>query len=227
MKNKIDRLFQDKLARHATTPSLEAWEQVRTEISGESNLKVWIGIAASLILIGVSAALIFNNSESSSMEFSVSVTSNGPAPLADYQWNLPETITKVVEEEQPEKERLKEVSTEVRHESRTALAVIESENLVENNEESIENQLDIVPQPELIEGTALVKEKTIPRIVEEELLPQLQVQITYRASESPITTNEEKTKVGKLLAKARQIKPGEMLASIRETKNDFFNNKRN
>ena len=58
-------------------------------------------------------------------------------------------------------------------------------------------------------------------------LPQLQVQITYKADASPSVLEEDKTRVGKLLAKARQIRPGEMLASIRETKNDFFNGKKN
>ena len=42
-----------------------------------------------------------------------------------------------------------------------------------------------------------------------ESLPQLQVQITYKAGEQ-IETKQDKSKIGQLWAKAMQIKPGDV-----------------
>ena len=79
----------------------------------------------------------------------------------------------------------------------------------------------------LNEEVAIIVEESTTPIIQSESLPQLQVQITYLAGESSADLVEERTRVGKLWDRARQIKPGEMLASIRETKNDFFNAKKN
>ena len=223
MENKIDRLFQDKLARYEVTPTPQAWEKVKAELDGKGKPMIWLRIAASVALLMVSAFLILRSTESVPSESSTFVTPDHPMPLANFQWNLPEI--------EPRDEVKKEAKLAP---IKTKLVVKETLASVEETQKAIRSfdNLQTIPEMPLIIEIELEEAVAVLEVVNRvdnkvEALPQFQVQITYKASESPVELPEQKTKVGKLWAKARQIKPGEMLASMRETKNDFFSGKKN
>jgi len=218
MKNKLDRLFKGKLERHEAAPTPQAWGQVKGQIEEERKLKIWLSIAASIVLLAVSTFLIMRPSESIEVRSGTVVTPDYPMPLAEFEWNLPafEEAVEVKEEHKTTRVRSKFVTTE------TVAKVETPEEAIENT-----NTLEVIPEMPIIESEvqeaiAAVDLGTHEDTNPMEASPHFQVQITYQASEVPAEVVDEKTRVGKLFAKARQIKPGEMLASLRETKNDFF-----
>ena len=224
MKNKIDRLFQDKLARQTVDPTENAWEQVKAELDGESHRKVWFAIAASVTLLAVSAVLIFGSIRKNNIDATAGIHVDQPTPAAEFQWNLPEIEYKdeIIPEVINERPRIEPVIREMVAEVETSKEV-----LPEVIDSQIVSEMPVLTPLDIAETIVLANE--VKPDLEDQMtkLPQLQVQITYKADESPVVVEEDKTQVGKLLIRARQFKPGEMLASIRETKNDFFNGKKN
>ena len=229
MKNKVDRLFWDKLARHKVNPTENAWEQVKSKLDRQSHQKLWLGIAASVIILAMSTILVLKSSENLQTESSPNFLVDHPSPIAAFEWDLSEI-------EDVPKEKISEGENKKLGESNDAKPLVGEMFASMELPKDIEQEITDFPANEKLPllaplelTTTVVIEESIEPILDDELamLPQLRVQITYKADEEPSALKEDKTRVGKLLAKARQIKPGEMLASIRETKNDFFNGKKN
>lgn len=222
MGSDIDKLFQDKLARHETAPTRQAWDQVKTELGGKGKPIIWLRIAASVVLLAVSAFLIFR-SVRVPIESSVFVTLNQPTPLENFQWNLPEIEPKI---EETKEENLTSIQPK--------LVVKETFSITEETQETTESIADLQTMPETpmvietkFKEAVAVLETGSPTNNQVEALPKFRVQITYRASEFLVKSPKQKTKIGWLWAKSQQVNPGEMLVSMRQKKNDFFNGKKN
>ncbi|MCP4459995.1 MAG: hypothetical protein GY816_18525 [Cytophagales bacterium] len=224
MENKIDRLFQDKLARHEALPTPQAWEQVEANIKGNGKSTVWLSIAATVTLLAVSAFLIFKSNEGLQADSSASVTPDHPQPLAEFHWKLPGIEQK---SEINNKVRVAPIISKL--DTKEVFAEVElNEKVLDKVEEpQVIREMPVITPLDMKESVAVLEETNSTPDSISESLPQLQVQITYLAGESSTDETEEKTKVGKLWDRALQIKPGEMLASIRETKNEFFSGKKN
>ncbi|MEQ9232299.1 MAG: hypothetical protein RIF46_16580 [Cyclobacteriaceae bacterium] len=215
---KLDRFFQEKLARHETTPSNEAWNQISAELKGKKRPVVWMRVAAAILILAVSAvAVIQLNDNSTTTGEVVYINPDHPVKIETPVFELP--VFEKVETVPVEKK-----TTPARNQkSARQFAAVEKTSEPET--------IELLDAPEIhpIESMALI-EMPEPEIIEEvdeaALLPQLSVQITYIASSQPepdTLKTDDKTKMGKLIAKAREISPGDMIASIRETKNNFFN----
>jgi len=219
MENKLDRLFKEKLGRNEVSPTPQAWNQLKDVIGEQGKPKFWLSIAASVVLLAVSTLLILSPSESSEVRSGTVVTPDYPMPLAEFEWNLPafEEAVEVKEEDKTTRVRSKFETTETVAKVKTPKEAVEKTNNLEAIPELPTVESDVQ------EAIAVVDLKKHEGTNPMEASAHFQVQITYQASEVPAEVTDEKTRVGKLFAKARQIKPGEMLASLRETKNDFFN----
>lgn len=213
---KLDRLFQDKLARQEVSPSDDAWNQISSELNQEKRPVVWMRVAAAIVILAISAVVVvqLNNEPRTGVLAGINPTH----PVIEEQtWDFPE-----IKKTEPVKVEQKATLVK-RQPKQTQFAAVETRETV------IEQEVLELPELTPIQSVAII-EVSEPELSEEEILeetlPQLSVQITYIASHAPeqdTTKTDDKTKVGRLIAKAREISPGEMLASIRETKNNFFN----
>ena len=211
MENRIDRLFREKVARHEIQPSEEAWKAVNDKIGSRYNPMVWMRVAAAVVVLAVVGAVVFNtqdNPETNYTEFIASNTIDAPQEATQLEWKL-EFSEKIVEEETTKSNFAASVSkVEEKTEVEASIEILEAPTLASIDE------VDLTPSM-----TVGIWDMPV-----ETMIPQLDVQITYIASAEK---EDDKSKVGLWIEKARQLKPGEMLASIRESKNDFFNGKRN
>jgi hypothetical protein len=224
--HKLDRLFQDKLSRHEVDPSPQAWEAINAEIRKDNKPMVWLSIAASVALIATIGWLVMRNDQEVvlSGEFANHIFDQ-PSPQSPYEWNLPLSAEKQPAQQVEVKKVVKKKITVEREE------IPMMETLAQQNIEPM--MVEDLLQIESIGLDAMANITGEPMVVEEspldttpiQSLPGMGVQITYKASvPAPV---EEKSRIEKLWAKAKDIKPGDVLADLRETKNDFFNGKKN
>jgi hypothetical protein len=225
--HKIDRLFQDKLSRHEVDPSPQAWEAINAELKKDNKPFIWLSIAASVALVATIGWFVLKNEQVGEINVHAYATVDQPSLRNAYEWNLPLPAENSVV---PKQETKKVVKSEKA--KRTSEFVGKENVAVEvtapklNGDEVL---LDI--EPIGMDAMANIVEEPMV-VVESELdttpiqsLPGVSVQITYKAT--PSVPVEEKSRIERLWAKAKEIRPGEMLADIRETKNDFFNGKKN
>lgn len=219
--HKIDRLFQDKLSRHEVDPSPQAWEAINAELKKDNKPFFWLSIAASVaILATVGFLFTRKGQETLPMDYANHAVDQ-PTPQPQYQWNL--SI--------PEKEVQTEEAKPVKKYVPKVMKPSSKETLAKQVETSFD---EFMPEVESL-GLDAVADVVIEDVQDEEMLeldtapiqslPGVGVQITYKAT--PPAPVEEKSRIERLWAKAKEIKPGDVLADIRETKNDFFNGKRN
>lgn len=221
--HKIDRLFQDKLSRHEVDPSPQAWEAINAELKKDNKPMVWLSIAASVALIATIGWLMLRNDQEASPSGVQSyAAADQPSPQPTYEWNFELQAEKKPQQVETVKKTVKQVTPAVEKRPSEALAQQSNDQKIEEPLVEIESiGLDAMANLTEEPVTEEVQLDTTPI----QSLPGVSVQITYKAT--PPVKVEEKSRIEKLWAKAKEIRPGEVLADIRETKNDFFNGKKN
>lgn len=238
-KNKLDRLFEDKLSRHGVEPSAEAWQNVQAGLQKKSPM-LWVyRVAAAVVLIVLAVWIVRReDTQPNDTRLHAQQQQEVVAPLAQTTPTNPEVIA---DENQPEEKpevqdhqpRAQSVKKKLRPQAATSIAQVPVHQPVKEEDVRLP-----VLEPLRTEAVAEVIVDVQP--LDEALhldtepiqeLPGVKVQITYKAGgPDPLpgqSVEEEKSKLGRLWAKAKEIKPGEVLASVRETKNEFFDSKLN
>lgn len=224
--HKIDRLFQDKLSRHEVAPSPQAWEAINAELKKDNKPMVWLSIAASIALVATIGWLLMrNDQEVVSTGVQTYAAVDQPSPQAPHEWNL-----ELPTEKQLEVKPIEKVKKPVKQVKPVVEMDTMNETLAQQSVEQKQEDSFIEIESLGMDAMANLTEDTQPEMTELdttpiESLPGVSVQITYKAS--PPVKVEEKSRIERLWAKAKEIRPGEVLADIRETKNDFFNGKKN
>lgn len=189
--NKIDRSWKESLAEREVTPSANAWDKLSAQLDkhaeGEkkSNLKIWIGIAASLLIGGFSV-----------MHFISPSSGNHVMPTLE----LPSIERIVVAQEPTEMNRAenKEVIEQIISEApqkKGNLLKEKHRQLAKNN--IVEDTISTLkPESLKVVFTEPVVNKTAKRIVvsSEDLLNQVEGEIEVEYRESVIKKVFDKTK---------------------------------
>ncbi len=223
--NKIDRLFEDKLSRYEIDPSPAAWEAVHAQIdSNKRPVMIWYRVAAALAAIAVVAVLVLrkDTTEITSDQLA-NVQADYPQQMEPFTWDIPQPSIKVEESApvQPVRKQPRVVPASVDVPRNETLAQaptsLQKEELIETLELiELNADLDAMAHVQMADATEELETIQAP--------PGVSVQITYKAT--PPVMVDEKSKIEKLWAKAKDIRPGDVLGNIRETKNDFFNGKK-
>lgn len=95
--NAIDRLFSEKLERHKTTPSAEAWQRVEAGMTTQANPASWIRWAAILVPASVAAALWFSQPTSTGL----AQQPTQPTPAIQQNSEVTTPITEAPVQQQP------------------------------------------------------------------------------------------------------------------------------
>ncbi|MBV6646888.1 MAG: hypothetical protein KI790_15635 [Cyclobacteriaceae bacterium] len=208
--SKIDRIFRERTESYEVTPSTDAWLQVASQLEHKNKgLMLWRVAAAVLLL--VTAGLYTWHVSNSKTDVMLTAEVNHPQLEGELVWSLPALTNK-----QPT----------------TANKVIAIKKLNTPDKELSENLIaeagSTTQQPviELQSKTALVQEIFIDEIILDQLYGVENtptVKIRYYANITDQPEGKDKNTLGKLLAFAQQIKPGELLAGAREAKDDLFN----
>lgn len=223
---KLDQLFSERLSRMETTPSPAAWDQVQNQLGRKPRI-IWWSIAASVVLL-VSIVLMFRNeAEIPSSQFAEIQQPNDNS--GEVEMMMPES-DELAEKEVPAAEtplrqaefhEEKEVVDPMQPSALIRYLAVKSVEEVETRDLTIATkQAPVVARIE----SSLVPETNLE--MNSDLIgvgPQLDIQITYIASNVP----DDRSGIERLWARAKEIKPGEVWANIRDTKNDFLQGKRN
>jgi hypothetical protein len=223
--NKIDRLFEDKLSRYEIDPSPAAWEAVHAQIdSTKRPVMIWYSVAAAIAAVAVVAVLVLRNdtTELTSGQM-VSAQADYPKQMEPVTWDIPQPSSKV-EDSAPvqsvrKQPRVVPANADVPRNETLAQSTIslQKEELIETLELiELNADLDAMAHVNVLDTTEELETIQTP--------PGVSVQITYKAT--PPVMVDEKSKIEKLWAKARDIRPGDVLGNIRESKNEFFNGKK-
>lgn len=217
--NNIDRLFQDKLSRYEIAPTKGAWEAVQAQMATKQKPVMWYAVAAAVAVLALVTVLITRSADTLPTGAMAQGKVDHPVPEAPVQWTIPSTI----EEASVPVTKVQAVKTRRKASTRNEVALAQEEVTQQREETEVLNVADFNLPSETVaqveQGISTENEEAI------EALPGVSVQITYKST--PPVAAPQKSKIERLWAKARDLKPGEMLGSIRETKNDFFNGKKN
>ena len=223
MKNKeLDRFFQEKLARHELSPSPDAWAQVSGELSERKRPIVWMRIAAAVVVLALSGVLIYQFflHENTSSEKLVAGADYPPSIEGlEWTWNLQsneQTTETVATDSIPMRKETNGFEEE--------LLAEEVESLAEESTDDIELiSPEISPIRELQMADLEVDDFDLLQL--EDPLPEVTVRFTYIAHEEPTVEEpvDERSRMAKIIDKARDMTPGTMIASIRETRSELLN----
>ncbi len=245
---KIDELFRQKLSGHAVAPGEQAWAKLQKKMKpGSKTPPVWMRVAAAATLLAISGMFLLLRESPKNEPVLTNRTVVEPKseiveePREDTiaTPQLPESEPTVAKNTQnasesaevtkkraatpvqPQKPMI--ASAEKKVEVKDEPVALED---LQRKEESIAIELPENPMPE-------VTETAIAAATEATTAPE--VKITYIAGDDEkflkpvrdlIESEKQKDKKGgfsKLLASARNITSGDILAEIRESKDDLFN----
>jgi len=217
--NKIDRLFQDKLSRYEIEPTPGAWQAVQSQMATRRRPNMWYAVAAAVAVLAVVSVLITRSDEVLPQGAMAEGKIDHPVPQTPVQWNIPTDAN----DPQPQTVSTERVKPRNSTTVPSELAHVQEPVTQPSGESELLNVPDFTMPSEAV--AQVESEPATDREEAIEALPGVSVQITYKST--PPVAAPQKSKIEKLWAKARDIKPGDMLGSIRETKNDFFNGKKN
>lgn len=193
----LDKLFREKLGRHELEPSAQAWNQVRDQLKVESSGFGRMRVAAAVAILATLSWMVIDaqTDEPTDMAF---FTPNAPAAPMAFSFALPEIKASVVPVAQDSQSQVE------KYVEKTVL---------------IEEPVLLETRREMPGQVASVKINSLMEPEESIFDSNATFQMTYIASE---TSDESRRGIQRLLARAKDMTPGEMWASIRESKNDLF-----
>lgn len=205
MATDIDRLFRESLDQMEMTPSAAAWDQVQSQISAKKSPWVLIYRVAAAITLLLAASWIFisykyENTETGAIAF----IDKPEQQFFQYEWEIPSFI-KSDQTESIETVKVKKVlkeTTEIITDSPAAFQMIALESIKTTNWNP-ENQVsfDLNTKPVFQEENS--------------------IKITYLATASADTVKTNK--LNEIIAFLKNESPTELLADIRDLKDNFLN----
>ncbi len=206
---KIDRLFREKADNYQPTPSADAWKVIDNQIHPKrEHWKQYLKVAA-LLGVVLSTVLILLKVDQEETATSIAARTE-----IDHPQNVREAIISI-----PEKQK----------------EITESTDAV--SEATTEPELTIEPvqrETQFITLQNVQRKKIMPEFTQPDIpgIYQLKpaeskIQIKYYAYATPVEDEASKGKIGRLFEYAQNTSPAEMLAKVREAKDDFINSKLN
>ncbi len=209
--NKLDRLFREKSESFKVAPSPDSWEAIAQKIDGKSEAKrVYLKLAASFTLILCATIAWLQYGQRDQM---VSVIANHPVPQdALVTWDPANVLT---------------LGIQVVSIAEPAAAPAERE-VVE------ESASDVTATEKPLRLTlALVDRKGIDNYFQLKMPGNLGptsdipvISIKYYANLGEEATPNDKKGLSNWVAKASELKPGQLFADLRAAKDDLFASKR-
>ena len=208
--HKIDQLFAEKLRRTEVTPSADSWGQVQSQIK-PSNKGVWMKVAAALIPVAVVAYFLIPSDTTESAQ--IASTENGIEQVIEENM---ESVELPVKQEQDEKQTIIPVQA-----SKPVVMEMVASAVVQE-----EPEFNAEMPPAVDRRIASIVANDVVGLSDFHPIPEnpFNVQIVYIASNSTV---DSRTGFEKLWDRAKGLKPGDMWASIRDTKNDFLSGSKN
>lgn len=209
MANKLDDLFRETLDQHEITPSGASWGKIQSNLAKNKSAK-WLSpvkIAAAVALVIVASVLLFNPGSSERGGFIAEVNHPVERNTLEWNFNIPEKQDQInttghssLATTQPAAtaDKKKEVETAPGLRDTYTLATITQYQL--HPDHAPMNLPTPKPDPEL---------------------QQPAIRITYIAATEQDSENPE-TRLSRVLSMAREVSPTDLLADLRDVKDNFF-----
>jgi hypothetical protein len=219
--NKIDQLFREKLDAHEVQPSAQAWEQLQARLGHKKTpVVVWFyRVAAAVVIFGVVGYLVFRTDNPTAND------------LADVKRPAETNVVQPEVENPQENQDETTLPVEQKQEQVIEKPIKKQSDKKETPAQTLPAQTELVAHVDVPEKATVVEtpEVNTPEVeATEKPISIAPIQIKYVASvisEEP-KEKEERSVLGKIWDKAKDLKEGgEVLASIRETKNNFLERK--
>ncbi len=206
--NKLDNIFREGADQFRPTPGPDTWQKIQGELNHEkTSWKFYLGIAASLVVLVVSAIIFMNDTTTTSKSTAVIEGDFGPETVVAADMMIP---VKSQDLGIPIKEEKEKITSPI------ANPVLEME--------PVKTQMLLAQVPTKIGYMTSINEPIIHEIKLSE--PQQdKIQIQYIADATNDAKDSSKGKIGKLLDLAQSTSPAEMLANMREAKDNFLSSK--
>ncbi len=207
--NKLDAFFKERINELEVPPMPESWGKVQQSLPSKKTPWAWIGITATAAMIAIAFGLFLFTPKGSISNRGENIAGQIDHPktqaIAWPKISRPE----VVQTQKKAKPRQKLVATApIEKTQQPVTEVVEMPKLAE-----LEPEMKIAIEVAKLDiETEAILEKT------EEPKP---VKITYIAAETP--EGEEKNRLNKMLTAAQKISPADVLADIRDAKNNLLN----
>lgn len=204
MATELDRLFREKLDQLEVKPTAQAWESVRMQITSQKT-SWWtpMRIAASVILVLAGGLSLYLLPKTQPAQSEMAVLADHPvaAPALAWEWHIP-----VRREAAPAKKHTKPAIP-------VAKPVIVPEKITQERNWQLVAVAPIAPK--LLEVESLGLPKLNNSGVAKE---QPAIKIRYVAS----TEDPDGTRLNEVLEKLREVDAGELLADLRDAKDNIF-----
>ncbi len=217
MSNKIDKLFNRKLADHSMTPSSEAWSRIESNLSKKNKFVIVWRVAAVFVLLGLlTGSWFYWQSEQSEQATRLATkTKNSVSNEKTPEVNEPPAVI-------PQKEEPAQQVASNNNQEKKQTPIKEKQKITQQPQVIInepEPTLAIVEEPIQLESVTVTQvAKTEKPIVIEFTLDPVAPATTAIAQ-----VTEEKPALKKILDKALNIKNGDAeLGGLRMAKNELF-----
>lgn len=208
---KLDQLFRERLAQHEIQPSRESWQLVNDQVQSKARPMVWMSIAASVVILMAAGFLLWN--QQSEGVPGGHLASAPDRPDVDHvEW--PELKFEQQKETTVVQPRVEKKRSNPEFKSNHVAEVIFEETQLE-----MPVALETI-KPNLVEPTFITGE-----LLPNHTLMTPEVEMTYLAGVEP--EEDDKKGIEKIWAKAKDMSPGELWGSIRDTKNQLLSLNRN
>jgi hypothetical protein len=212
---KFDKIFRDKLVDYTENPRPEVWSQLEKRLGHKPRKSYpWLRVAASGALLMAAGMVGMKFWSGGIPDEGAFIYADHPAVAELPAWELlnqgkPEAIDQDKGDQEPAQVKNNVTMDEVSQPSAQTLAIPELA--------PIRNVDVLAPMHE--NELKLARNSQSREIMENPL--EFEVTIVYKATED--TTRRGPTKLGQILDFAKEFKPGEMLADLRDAKNDLLN----
>ncbi len=217
---RIDRLFREKLNSYEAVPSSSSWDEVKKQIDSKNSTPIYYWVAASITLLIVSWVLWPKGTVHDLTPIASAV--NQPSMQKALDWSIPEP-------EKVEKSVATETTQPVMVEPDPATSLVAEEKTQSLEAEQPEEILPLELESKTAVAEANVEQTDIDEVLStEEALIKVditKIKITYIASSTPKEKPQEVDSLKgfkKFIAFAGKLSPGDVLADIREAKDDFI-----
>ncbi len=218
--HKLDRLFNEKLSNHEMTPSSEAWELLNERLTHKKNNKNYLKYAALIILlISISAIVVIPSFYDSNSDSYASIIVDKPTQEQfNFKWNLKDG----------KKNGIAITSSQQQIATVSGQRSAEKENSQPAILKPSEIREDVIAKSETFELESI---RTLPidfqnislnDQIEPFTIKSPTVKIKYIAENDK---NAEDKKLKKIINYARANSPVDILADIRNAKDQFISEK--
>jgi hypothetical protein len=215
--NKIDRLFKEKIEIFEITPAPKSWDEIDGRIGSKSVNWMLIGRVAAAVLIMLSVSLLFIEDHVESIEVAQNVA-----------------VDELVNPDPVKESNVEFIADALVDEDKSMITKEVVPMIVVSDPIHTEIQFEL-PQPDkmqLLTLTSISYAKIGDHMIENQQFEVIhagskepKISITYIAEATPAQEKSSKGKLGKLWQYAKNSSPAEIMADIRDAKDQFLESK--